>query len=62
MEAQREEEWVAQVTRRLRRRWRTLDLQSLEDVARELWRDGSLRDKQAEEAAAEWLRRGLPDA
>ena len=61
MEAKREEEWVAQFTRRLRRQWRTLDLQSLEEVAREMWHDESLRAQQAEQAATEWLGRGMPD-
>jgi hypothetical protein len=60
METQREDEWVAQCTRRLRMQWPTLDLQSLEEVARELWVDERLRSQRPEQAATEWLRRGMP--
>jgi hypothetical protein len=62
MEQEREVEWVARCARRLRRQWHTLDLASLEDAARELWRDETLRTRTPEDAAAEWLRRGIPSA
>jgi len=52
--------WVARCSHRLRERWRTVDLESLEDLARELWADERLRARQPEDAAVEWLRRGIP--
>lgn len=60
METEREEVWVAQCTRRLRLQWRTLDLESLEQVARELWHNETFRSKRPEQAATEWLRQGMP--
>jgi len=31
--------WVARCSHRLREQWRTMDLESLEDLAQELWAD-----------------------
>jgi hypothetical protein len=52
--------WIAQCSYRLREHWRTVDLQSLEEVAQQLWADQDLRTKRPEEAAVQWLRRGIP--
>ena len=52
--------WVAQCARRLRERWPHADITSLEEAAKELWRDDTLRAMPAIQAAESWLRRGLP--
>ena len=52
--------WIAQCSHRLRARWRTVDLQSLEEVAKELWDEEELRSKSPDKAAEEWLKRGIP--
>ena len=52
--------WVARCSHRLREQWRTIDLESLEDLAQELWADERWRVRPPEEAAVEWLRRGIP--
>ena len=52
--------WIARCSHRLREQWRTIDLESLEDLAQELWADERLRARPPEEAALEWLRRGIP--
>jgi hypothetical protein len=53
-----QQEWIVRCAYRLRQRWRTIDAQSLEHVAKELLRDESLRKLDPEEAAREWLARG----
>ena len=53
-----QQEWIVRCAYRLRQRWRTIDAESLEEVARELLRDESLRNLGPEEAAREWLERG----
>ena len=53
--------WVARCSHRLRERWRTVDLPSLEELAEQLWHDERLRAQRPEEAATEWLRRGIPN-
>jgi hypothetical protein len=50
-----QQEWIVRCAYRLRQRWRTIDAQSLEHVAKELLRDESLRKLDPEEAAREWL-------
>ena len=54
----RREEWIVRCAYRLRRRWRTIDPRSLEEVAADLLGDESLRGLPPEEAAREWLTRG----
>jgi hypothetical protein len=61
MEETSPDAWVARCSHRLRERWRTVDLPSLEELARQLWSDERLRAKRPEEAATEWLRRGIPN-
>jgi hypothetical protein len=53
-------QWVARCARVLRGRWPHADPTSLEEAATELWRDEALHPLAPEEAAAVWLRRGLP--
>ena len=48
-------QWVAQCARRLRERWPGADVESLEETARELWKDDGLRGLGGEQAAAQWL-------
>ena len=52
--------WIAACSHRLQRQWRTVDPVTLEDVASELWADERLRALDPVEAAAAWLRQGLP--
>src|SRR5450432_556560 len=52
--------WVAWCAERLRGQWPRADATSLEEAARELWADESLRSFGPIRAAEEWLRRGMP--
>ena len=52
--------WIAACSHRLQRQWRTVDPDTLEDVASELWGDERLLALDPVEAAAEWLRQGMP--
>jgi len=60
MEESSRKTWVARCSHRLREQWRTIDLESLEDLAQELWADERWRVQPPEEAAVELLRRGIP--
>ena len=53
-------QWVAQCAHRLREQWPRADPTSLEEAAFELWLDESFRSMAPAEAAAKWLRRGIP--
>lgn len=53
--------WIAACSHRLQRRWRTVAPEQLEEVAETLWADERLRALDPDIAAAEWLRRGIPD-
>jgi hypothetical protein len=59
VDAIREREWVAQCARRLRQHWRTIDLASLEEVARELYRDERMRFMSPADAAVAGLGLGV---
>jgi hypothetical protein len=61
MEEASRQAWIARCAHRLRERWRTVDLPSLEELAAQLWRDERLRSQHPEDAATEWLRRGIPN-
>ena len=52
--------WVAQCARRLREQWAHADPTSIDETAAELWQDEALRVLAPAEAAATWLRRGMP--
>ena len=54
--------WVVQCAKRLRDHWPHADPTSLEEAAAGLWDDESLRALAPEDAAAAWLRRGMPGA
>ena len=47
--------WIALCAERLRKQWPRADPTSLEEAARELWHEESLRSLAAEEAAEKWL-------
>ncbi len=55
-------QWIAQCANQLREQWPRADPTSLEEAAAELWRDKSLRVLTPVDAAATWLRRGIPTA
>ena len=52
--------WVAWAAERLREQWPRADATSLEEAARDLWRDETLRLLGPRQAAEKWLRRGIP--
>ena len=60
MEDGRQVEWVARCAHRLREHWRTVAVQSLEEVANELWLNSELSRMPPEDAAVAWLCRGIP--
>ena len=60
MEDVRQVEWVARCAHRLREHWRTVAVQSLEEVANELWLNSELSRMPPEDAAVAWLCRGIP--
>ena len=52
--------WVAWAAERLREQWPRLDGTSLEETARELWRDEELRRLGPRQAVEKWLGRAMP--
>lgn len=50
----------AQCAERLRQQWPRADPTSLQEAARELWRDEGLRVCEPQEAAVMWLRKFIP--
>ena len=48
--------WIAACAHQLQKRWRTVDPETLEDVAADLWTNEALRDLAPTKAALEWLR------
>jgi len=52
--------WVAWAAERLREQWPRLDGATLEETARDLWRDETLRAMGPRQAVEKWLRRGIP--
>ncbi len=48
-------QWIALCAERLREQWPRADRTSLEEAARYLWRDETLRRLAARDAAEEWL-------
>jgi hypothetical protein len=53
-------EWVARCAHRLREHWRTVAVQSLEEIANDLWLNSELTHMQPEDAAIAWLSLGIP--
>ncbi len=53
--------WVAACSHHLQRQWRSVDPDLLEDVAAELWADAELKALEPADAAAKWLRLGMPE-
>jgi hypothetical protein len=62
MDEKQQQEWIVRCAHRLRQRWRTVDIASLEEIAAQLLADETLRAKPPVDAAVEWLRRGIPSA
>ena len=54
--------WVAWCAERLREQWPRLDGATLEETARELWEDETLRRLGPRQAAAKWLALGMPES
>ena len=52
--------WVAWAAERLREQWPRIDGATLEETARDLWRDEELRVLGPRQAVEKWLRRGIP--
>jgi hypothetical protein len=48
-------QWIALCAERLREQWPRADPTSLEEAARDLWMDETLRRLAAREAAEKWL-------
>jgi hypothetical protein len=57
-----EHEWVARCSARLHAQWPRLARADRDDAAKQLWCDERSRKQDPEQAAAEWLRLGIPDA
>jgi hypothetical protein len=53
--------WVAWCAERLREQWPRLDGATLEETARELWADETLRVLGPRQAAENWLALGMPE-
>ena len=53
--------WVGWAAGRLREQWPRVDAATLQDTARELWRDETLRAIGPRQAVEKRLRRGIPD-
>ena len=54
--------WVAWCAERLREQWPRLDGATLEEAARELWGDETLRRLGPHKAAEKWLALGMPES
>src|SRR6185436_5257117 len=52
--------WVSWFAERLREEWPRIDGASLEETARDLWRDDALRAMGPRQAVEKWLRHGIP--
>jgi hypothetical protein len=57
-----EPEWVARCSARLHARWPRLTRELRDEAAHELWEQERWREKEPEQAAAEWLRQAFPEA
>jgi len=60
MESLPARQWITRCSARLQQRWRTVNPDQLDDLANDLWGDKALRRFEPEEAAVEWLSRGIP--
>lgn len=47
--------WIAVCAHRLKRQWRTVDTELLDEVAEDLWADERLREMEPTAAASQWL-------
>lgn len=53
-------EWVVRCSARLHARWPRIGREQRDETAEQLWRAGSWRDLEPEQAAAEWIDLGAP--
>ena len=56
-----EHEWVTRCSARLHAQWPRIGREQRDELAQELWADAHWRSIEPEQAAADWLRRGIPD-
>lgn len=54
-------EWVARCSARLHAQWPRVGREQRDELARDLWTDDHWRTIEPEQAAADWLKRGIPD-
>lgn len=59
MDALPAREWIFRCSARLQQQWPTVEPYQLDDLANDLWADELLRAMAPEEAAFEWLSRGV---
>lgn len=57
---QEEQEWVIRCSARLHARWPRICREQRDETAEELWRAGTWRDMEPEQAAAAWIDLGGP--
>ena len=57
-----EREWVTRCSARLHAQWPRIGREQRDELAQELWADAHWRGIEPEQAAAEWLRQGMPNA
>jgi hypothetical protein len=57
-----DKEWIARCSARLHAQWPRLDRRQRDEAASELAREEHWRHMEPEQAAADWLRQGIPHA
>ena len=57
---QEEQEWVIRCSARLHARWPRIGREQRDETAEELWRAGTWRDMEPEQATAAWIDLGAP--
>lgn len=55
-----QDEWVIRCSARLHARWPRIGREQRDETAEELWRAGSWRELEPEQAAAAWIDLGAP--
>lgn len=55
-----EQEWVIRCSARLHAGWPRIGREQRDETAEELWRAGTWRDMEPEQAAAAWIDLGAP--
>ena len=57
-----EREWVMRCSARLHAKWPRVGREQRDELAAELSNDPQWRHREPEQAAAEWLKQGLPES